>query len=293
MNVVLSQAELFKGDTCRDLDLSSNNIDTGDLLCGRVRSPAEPSSSLTRDGVLHLDTRVDLDEVMTALLVHQELRSTGIAIIDRSRELERVVEDGLSDGFGQMGSRGDFDDLTGLAVDLVLVSDSAPFGDASELSSLAQTSEHSSPHHPPAAAPRYVGGDPRSLVTLSASSMRSYTVLTLDEHRSITKSALRLTNRPLKIFLEALLIPHNPHPSPTTSHSSFDDDREAVLLDEVVCFVIGLNWTRSSGHDGDLGLHGESTSFGLVSQGVDSLRSRTDECDPSIFHLLRKLVVFR
>ena len=72
VNVFLGETELFKGDTSRNLDLSSDDVDTGNFL---------------GDGVLDLDSRVDFNKVMSALLVDQELGSTGISVLDGSGKL--------------------------------------------------------------------------------------------------------------------------------------------------------------------------------------------------------------
>jgi hypothetical protein len=40
VDVLLGKAELLEGDTSSDLDLSSDDVDTGDLLC-EVRSVPE------------------------------------------------------------------------------------------------------------------------------------------------------------------------------------------------------------------------------------------------------------
>jgi hypothetical protein len=61
--------------------------------------------------VLDLDTGVDLNEVVSALLVDQELGSTGISVVDGFGQAESVVENGLSDRFVKVRSWGDFDDL--------------------------------------------------------------------------------------------------------------------------------------------------------------------------------------
>ena len=77
------------------------------VLAGRCRSPDRPGGSprrcricaLTRsmagdrlgDGVLDLDARVDLDEVVTAVLADQELDRAGVDVADVARDLERVV----------------------------------------------------------------------------------------------------------------------------------------------------------------------------------------------------------
>lgn len=51
-DVVLGQTELLKGRTSSNLDLSSDDVDTSDLLC---------------DGVLNLDTGVDFNKVVPIL----------------------------------------------------------------------------------------------------------------------------------------------------------------------------------------------------------------------------------
>jgi hypothetical protein len=96
VDVLLGQAELSKGDSGSDLDLSGDNVDTGDLL---------------GDGVLDLDTGVDLNEVVSTLLVDQELGSTGISVVDGFGQAESVVENGLSDRFVKVRSWGDLDHL--------------------------------------------------------------------------------------------------------------------------------------------------------------------------------------
>ena len=48
---------------------------------------------LTGDGVLDLNTWVDLNEVVSAHLVDQELSSTRISVPDALRELDSIGED--------------------------------------------------------------------------------------------------------------------------------------------------------------------------------------------------------
>jgi hypothetical protein len=96
VNVFLGKTELFKGDTSSNLDLGSDDIDTSDFF---------------GDSVLDLNSGVDLDKVMSALLVDQEFGSTGISVLDGSSELESIVKDSLSDRLVKVGSRCDLDDL--------------------------------------------------------------------------------------------------------------------------------------------------------------------------------------
>ena len=62
-DTVLGEAQLLEGGTGGDLDLGGDDVDARDLLS---------------DGVLDLDTGVDLDEVVLVTL-DEELGGTGVA----------------------------------------------------------------------------------------------------------------------------------------------------------------------------------------------------------------------
>ena len=61
--------------------------------------------------MLDLDTGVDLDEVVAALLVNQELGRAGVPVAYTLREPDRVRKDRLADLLGRVGGGGDLDDL--------------------------------------------------------------------------------------------------------------------------------------------------------------------------------------
>lgn len=61
-----------------------------------------------------LDPRVDLDKVVPALLVDQELGGTGVSVLNGLGELDGIVQDGLTGLFSEMRSGGDLDDLHGV-----------------------------------------------------------------------------------------------------------------------------------------------------------------------------------
>lgn len=112
MDVLLGQAELSKGDSGSDLDLSGDNVDTGDLLYNDIsKLLGKRRMVLTSNGVLDLDTGVDLNEVVSALLVDQELGSTGVSVVNGFGQAESVVKNGLSDRFVKVRSWGDLDHL--------------------------------------------------------------------------------------------------------------------------------------------------------------------------------------
>lgn len=72
---------------------------------------APKTKGLTGDGVLDLDTRVDFNEVMSAHLVNQELRGTGVPVADAPCELNGIAQDTLADFLGKVRSGCDLDDL--------------------------------------------------------------------------------------------------------------------------------------------------------------------------------------
>ena len=80
----------------RDPQLGLHEVDVGDLL---------------GHGVLDLDPRVHLDEVVVALGAEQELHGAGVAVADLGREPHRVGAHPLADVGVEVGRRGDLDDL--------------------------------------------------------------------------------------------------------------------------------------------------------------------------------------
>ena len=65
----------------------------------------------TSDGVLDLNTGVDLDEVMPAHLVDQELSGTRIPVPDALRELDSIGEDRPPNLLGKVRGWCNLDDL--------------------------------------------------------------------------------------------------------------------------------------------------------------------------------------
>ncbi|KAH3685054.1 hypothetical protein WICPIJ_003991 [Wickerhamomyces pijperi] len=70
----LPPADLQRG-TSGNLDLSSNDINTGDFFS---------------DGVFDLDTWVDLDEVVSVLIVNQEFSSTGVSVVGSLGQFDSI-----------------------------------------------------------------------------------------------------------------------------------------------------------------------------------------------------------
>ena len=80
----------------RDADLRLHQIAPGDHLGHRV---------------LDLDARVDLDEVVAAVLADQELDGAGVGVVDLARDLERVLGQPRAQRLGQRPGRRVLDDL--------------------------------------------------------------------------------------------------------------------------------------------------------------------------------------
>ena len=61
--------------------------------------------------MLDLDTRVDFDEVVPSHLVDQELGGTSVTVSNTLSQLDSIVQDSLTNIFGKVHCRCDFDDL--------------------------------------------------------------------------------------------------------------------------------------------------------------------------------------
>ena len=79
-----------------DVDLSPYQVDAGDHL---------------GDGVFHLDAGVHFDEVVVAVLVHQELHSTGVDIAHFPGNLDCVIIELLALFRGNTKGRGELHHL--------------------------------------------------------------------------------------------------------------------------------------------------------------------------------------
>ena len=95
-DVLLDEAERRQGRSGGDLDLGGDNVDAGDLL---------------GDGVLDLHSRVDLDKVVAAELVDEELDGSRVRVPNLARDGERVPEQTLEGLLAEVRGRRDLDNL--------------------------------------------------------------------------------------------------------------------------------------------------------------------------------------
>lgn len=244
-DALLRQAQLLERGTGSNLDLGGDDINTRDLF---------------GDGVLDLDTGVDLDEVVAVLLVDQELGGTSVAVVDGASQLDGIRQDLVADGGGQVLGRGQLDHL------LVTTLDGAVTLEQVDDVALAVTQQ--------------LDLDVLGLVEEA-----------LDEDGAVSKGALGLGGGTLKGIAQVSLVANNAHTTATTTKGSLDNDGEAIGIGEVLDLFVPLHGALRSGHDGDAALDGQLTGGHLVTQGLDGFRGRAHEDDTGLLDLAGELCV--
>ena len=149
-------------------------------------------TKLTGDSMFDLDTRIDLDEVMPAHLVDQELSSTRVPVPDTLRKLDGVGQNGLADFLRKMSRGSDFDDL------LVTTLDGA----------VALEKVHS-----------VASGIGKDLDFNMARALKE----PLNEDGTIAEGGLGLGDGPLESILEIRLLADDTHTATSASHGRLDD----------------------------------------------------------------------
>lgn len=196
--------------------------------------------------MLDLDTGVDLDKVVAVLLVDQELCGSRISVVDRLGKLDSIVQEGIADLGGEVLGRGQLDNLLVPALDgavtLVQVDDvSVVVAQELDLDVLGLVQE------------------------------------TLDEDGSVAEGSLGLGRSPVEGVLQAGLVPHDTHTTPTASVGGLDDDGEAILISELLDLFESLDRSFGAGHDRDASLDGNGPGRDLVTEGIDDLGGGADE----------------
>jgi hypothetical protein len=166
-----------------------------------VISSADPSeefnernhSKRTSDGVLDLNTRVDLDEVVTTLIIDQEFGGTGVAVAHALGKLDRIREDSLAKLFREMGSWCDLDDFLVTTLDRAVTLE--------KVDGIAFA----------------VGEDLDFNVTRALDEA-------LNEDSAVTESGLGFANGHVELVLELALFADNTHTTTSTTHSRLDDN---------------------------------------------------------------------
>lgn len=142
--------------------------------------------------MFNLNTWIDFDEVMPALLVNQELCRTRIAIAHGLGEPNCVIEDCLADLVWEIHCRRHFDDLLVAAL-----------------------------HR--AVALKQVHDVAKGVTNKLDFDMARAFEETLNENGSITESGLGFADRPREGVFELALLPYDTHTASTATHGSFDN----------------------------------------------------------------------
>ena len=246
-NRVLRQTEVLQRAPSRNQDLRRDNVHARDLL---------------GDGVLHLQTGVDLNEVVAVLLVHQELGSTSVAIVGRLGEAHRIGQNGLPHVVGKVARRRNLHHFLVAALDRAVTLEQI---DAVVVSV-------------------------RKELHLNVTGVVQEP---LDKHGRVAKRRTRLGHGTLERLAEVLHATHNTHAATTTAHGGFDDHGKAHFLDEWLSGIVARNRAGRARHNGNLRITRQVARLGLVAQRVNRLGTRAHKRNAGLFDLARKLGVLR
>lgn len=230
-DAVLGQAKLRKGSAGGDLNLGGDNVDASNFL---------------GNGVLDLDSGVDLDEVVAVLLVDEELGGTGVAVVDRLGQLDGVGKNGIAGLDGQVLGRGNFDDLLVTALD---------------------------------GAVTLVQVDNVAVVVTKELDLNVLGLVeeALHEDGAVAESRLGLGCGTLEVLLQAVGLADDTHTTSTTTVSGLDNDGEAILVSKGLNLLIGADSTLGTRDDGHTSGDGELSGGDLVAKGVNDIGRGADE----------------
>ena len=207
--------------------------------------------------VLDLDARVDLDEVVGAVLGDQELDGARVGVADVTRDLQRVVSQARAQRLGQRPRGRVFDDLLvpalHRAVALVQVDDVA-----------------------------VVVAQDLHLDVLGALDQL------LEEDRIVAERLARLGARALQQLGELGRGAHDAHAATAAAARGLDDHGEANLVRERARVVDAAHRILRPRHDGHARRGRDLARLDLVAQRLDHLGRRADEDDAGFAALARE-----
>lgn len=230
-DAILGESQLLKRRASGNLDLRCDNVDACNLL---------------GNGVLNLDTGVDLDEVVAVLLIDEELSRTSVAVVNRLSQLDGVGQDRITHFYRKVLCRGNFDNLLVSALDRAVA--------------LVQMD------HVSMVVTKELHLDVLRLVQES-----------LDENGAVSECALRLGSCTLESLLERLLVADDSHTTATTAIRGLNDDGESILVCELLDLLEPFYRALGTGHNGHISSGGELSGRNLVAKGIDDLRGGSDK----------------
>ena len=232
---VLVEAEVREGLAGRDPQLGLHEVDVGDLL---------------GHGVLDLDARVHLDEVVVAVGAEQELHRAGVAVADLGREPHRVGAHPLAEVGVEVGRRRDLDDLLVTSLDRAVALE--------EVYDVALG----------------VGEDLHLDVPRVDHGL-------LDEDGRVAERALRLAHAGVDRVLELLLLVDPPHAAAAATGDGLDEQRVVQPLGglhQLVEVVVGRHRLQR----GYAGVLGRLDRPRLVAGQREHVGRRADEGDAGV-----------
>ena len=233
-NVLLLETDFVKGGTGSNAKLGLDNVNSGNLL---------------GDGVLDLDTGVDLNEVgLHVGGIDQELDGTSILVVGTGGQIASVLVQLLAKVIRERPTGGHLNDLLMASLDgaITLV----------QMNDVAGT----------------IAKDLDLNVTGTLNEL-------LHKDGTVAETGQSLTGGRLEEGLDVLHVADDAHALTTAAHGSLDDDGKAVLIHKGLDLLGRLECTVGTGNDGDAGLDGGLTGAGLVREGVEVVDGGADEGD--------------
>ena len=217
------------------------------------------AGDLFRNGVLDLDAGIDLNEVgLHVGSIDQELDRTSVLVVGTGGQIAGILVQLLAQVIGQGPAGGHLNDLLMTSLDGAIA-----FVQMDDIAGA-------------------VAEDLDLNVTGTLDEL-------LHEDGTVAEAGQRLAGRRLEQGLDVLHVADDAHALAAAAHGGLDDDGQAVLVDEGLDLLSGLEGTVGSGDDGDAGLDGGLTGAGLVGEGVEVLNSRSDECNAAVGTCLGEL----
>mmetsp|Transcript_42058 Transcript_42058/g.80439 ORF Transcript_42058/g.80439 Transcript_42058/m.80439 type:complete len:782 (-) Transcript_42058:261-2606(-) len=248
LDVLLAgDAQVRQGGPRRDAQLALHDVDARHLL---------------RHRVLHLHTRVHLDEVVVAFVVHKKLYGTSVLVVDVLAQLDGIGEYSLASSLGQVHCRGHLHHLlvTALhgAVALVQMHDAA----------VAVSQD----------------------LHLNVAGLLDEA---LDEYAPVSEGGGCLGGCAVEEVLQVRALAHDAHPAPATAHCSLENDREAELLHKLLSLLQILYSIVRTRDDGDFALDGDVARRRLVAHLLQGFGARPHEGNALLLALARKVRALR
>ncbi len=213
--------------------------------------------------MLHLQARVDLNEVEASVGIEQKFHGSDVVVVAGLREPDR----GLLHGFANFRGHG----RGGTFLDKFLVAPlyrAVAFDESRDI-------------------PVFVGGE------LNLDVARLFDVL-LDEHRAVAEGRLGFGRGPFDFRLEHRRVAHDAESFAAAARGGFRHDRKTDFFAARENLRVDLPFVEGhSGNAGDLRLIGQAFAAELVAQRADRRRRGADEGDALPLAGLRETRVFR